>query len=92
MRGPEDPNLDDDEQPKWNIWIYDRETGLLNRIIDSDIAAEIGQDVAPRILPMAGFLLPPPGNGNRKPFYSTKVNRNFPRSMKISTKRRFRCM
>ncbi|TDJ34108.1 MAG: hypothetical protein E2O61_11205, partial [Gammaproteobacteria bacterium] len=51
MRAPEDPDLDDDEQPKWNIWIYNRDTTLLSRAISSDITAEIGQDVAPRFLP-----------------------------------------
>ncbi len=56
MRAPEDPNLDDDEQPKWNIWIYDRDTTLLSRAISSDITAEIGQDVAPRFLPDGRIL------------------------------------
>lgn len=51
MRAPEIPNVDDDEQPTWNIWLYDRETGLLDRVIESDITAEDGQDVAPRFLP-----------------------------------------
>jgi hypothetical protein len=51
MRAPEDPDLDEDEQPTWNIWLYDRETTTLRRVISSDIVAEDGQDVAPRILP-----------------------------------------
>ncbi len=51
MRAPEDPNLDDDEQPKWNLWLYDRGTGTVTRVISSDITAEDGQDVAPRFLP-----------------------------------------
>ncbi|MCZ6711245.1 MAG: hypothetical protein O7B25_12870 [Gammaproteobacteria bacterium] len=51
MRAPADPNLDDDEQPTWNIWIYDNIAGTADRVIDSDIAAEIGEDVAPRFLP-----------------------------------------
>ena len=51
MRAPEDPNLDDDEQPTWNIWVYDRETSVLSRAISSDIVAEDGQDVAPKFLP-----------------------------------------
>ena len=51
MRAPEDPNLDDDEQPTWNIWTYDRETSTIDRVIDSDITAEAGQDVAPAFLP-----------------------------------------
>lgn len=51
MRAPEDPMLADDEQPTWNIWLYDRDSGLVTRVIGSDITAELGQDVAPRFLP-----------------------------------------
>jgi hypothetical protein len=51
MRAPEDPDLDDDEQPTWNLWLYDRETGEVRRVMDSDISAEAGQDVAPAFLP-----------------------------------------
>ena len=51
MRAPEDPNLDDDEQPTWNIWLFERETGVVRRVITSDITAELGQDLAPRFLP-----------------------------------------
>jgi hypothetical protein len=51
MRAPEDPNLDEDEQPSWNIWVYDVDDDELRRVIASDIVAEVGQDVAPRFLP-----------------------------------------
>lgn len=51
MRGPFDPNLDDDEQPTWNIWEYEIETGTLRRVIESDITAEAGHDLFPRYLP-----------------------------------------
>lgn len=51
MRAPEDPDLDDDEQPTWNIWVYDVENQSLTRAINSDIVAEDGQDVAPKFLP-----------------------------------------
>lgn len=51
MRAPEDPDLDDDEQPTWNIWVYDVAAGLLSRAIASDIVAEDGDDVAPKFLP-----------------------------------------
>ncbi|MDA1077296.1 MAG: hypothetical protein O3A63_21495, partial [Proteobacteria bacterium] len=51
MRAPEIPNADEDEQPTWNIWIYDHTTQILERVISSDITAEDGQDVAPRFLP-----------------------------------------
>jgi len=51
MRAPEDPNLDEDEQPTWNIWLYDRETLEVRRVMSSDITAEQGEDVAPAFLP-----------------------------------------
>ena len=51
MRAPEDPDADEDEQPTWNIWTYDRETEALTRVIASDITAEAGQDISPRFLP-----------------------------------------
>jgi hypothetical protein len=51
MRAPEDPDLDDDEQPTWNLWLYDRPSGELSRVIGSDITAEDGDDIAPRFLP-----------------------------------------
>ncbi len=51
MRAPEDPNLDENEQPTWNIWLYDFERDELRRVIESDITAEQGQDIAPRFLP-----------------------------------------
>lgn len=51
MRAPEDPELDDDEQPTWNIWLFDREDDTLTRVIQSDLVAEDGDDIAPRFLP-----------------------------------------
>jgi len=51
MRGPFDENLDDDEQPTWNIWEYEVANDVLRRIIVSDITAEAGHDVAPYYLP-----------------------------------------
>lgn len=51
MRGPFDENLDEDEQPTWNIWEYDVENDVLRRVIASDITAEAGHDVAPHYLP-----------------------------------------
>lgn len=51
MRAPEDPDLDEDEQPTWNIWVYDRAADTLQRVISSDITAEDGDDIAPRFLP-----------------------------------------
>ncbi|WP_144391332.1 PD40 domain-containing protein [Pleionea sediminis] len=51
MRAPEDPNLDEEDQPKWNIWQYELETDTLTRVIASNIVAEDGHDVMPTYLP-----------------------------------------
>ncbi|MET1256038.1 hypothetical protein [Aliikangiella maris] len=51
MRAPEIEDLDEDEQPKWNIWEYDRSEQQLRRIMASDITAEAGDDVSPSYLP-----------------------------------------
>jgi len=51
MRAPMIPNADPDQQPTWNIWVYDFQTQTLHRVIQSDITAELGQDVAPHFLP-----------------------------------------
>lgn len=47
MRAPEIPNADEDEQPTWNIWEYNRNERSLKRVIASDIVAEDGQDISP---------------------------------------------
>jgi hypothetical protein len=53
MRGPIDLNLDidDEDQPTWNIWEYIFETQTLRRVIASDLTAEIGHDISPHYLP-----------------------------------------
>jgi Tol biopolymer transport system component len=53
MRGPVNLNrdLDDEDQPTWNIWEYVFDTGMLRRVIASDLTADIGHDVAPHYLP-----------------------------------------
>lgn len=56
LRAPEDPDLDDDEQPTWNIWEYRFATGALRRVISNDLVAEEGQDLAPRYLPDGRIL------------------------------------
>ncbi len=53
MRGPVDINLDldDEDQPTWNIWIYEIASGDLRRVISSDLTASLGHDLAPHFLP-----------------------------------------
>jgi hypothetical protein len=50
MRGPLDPDADDEDQPSWNIWEYDLDTGTLLRLITDTIKAEDGQDISPAYL------------------------------------------
>ncbi len=56
MRAPEDPDLDDEDQPTWNIWLYDRSIGTVTRVIASEIVAEDGEDIAPKFLPDGRIL------------------------------------
>ena len=53
MRSPVDLNLDldDENQPTWNIWEYEFATDLLRRVVASDLTAEIGHDIGPHYLP-----------------------------------------
>ncbi|MCK7597812.1 hypothetical protein M0G74_11075 [Microbulbifer sp. CAU 1566] len=51
MRAPDIEGLDDDEQPSWNIWLYDFAAAELKRAIQSDLIAEEGDDIAPAFLP-----------------------------------------
>lgn len=50
-RAPEIPDLDEDEQPTWNIWEYDFATGVASRVMISEVLAEQGQDRYPAYLP-----------------------------------------
>jgi len=51
MRAPEIEGADEEDQPKWNLWVYDFDTCSLDRVIDSNTTAEAGQDIAPVFLP-----------------------------------------
>jgi hypothetical protein len=52
MRGPVDAGLalDDENQPKWNIWEYVFATDTLRRLIVSDLTAQQGHDLSPHYL------------------------------------------
>jgi hypothetical protein len=58
MRGPVNPNLDldDENQPTWNIWQYFFETDELIRTIVPNLTAEIGHDIGPQYLPDGRLL------------------------------------
>ena len=58
MRGPVDPNLDldDPDQPTWNIWRYTFATDELTRLIGPDLTAESGHDIGPQYLPDGRIL------------------------------------
>lgn len=51
LLAPEIPGADPEDQPTWNIWLYDHPSKSLRRVIESDLVAEEGDDVAPRFLP-----------------------------------------
>jgi len=53
MRGPVDEglDLDDEDQPKWNIWEYELATDRLRRLIANDLTAQQGHDLSPHYLP-----------------------------------------
>ncbi|MCP4273414.1 MAG: hypothetical protein GY781_15910, partial [Gammaproteobacteria bacterium] len=51
LRAPELEDVDDDEQPSWNIWQYSLDDKELKRVISSDLIAEQGDDFAPAFLP-----------------------------------------
>lgn len=51
LRLPEIEGADPEDQPTWNLWEYEIATNTLRRVIESDIIAEDGQDIAPHYLP-----------------------------------------
>ncbi len=51
MRGPFDPNADEEDQPTWNLWQYDLVTDDFSRIISSETIAEAGHDREAQYLP-----------------------------------------
>ena len=52
MRMPFEMGVDvEDQVATWNIWQYTFETGLLERVIQSPLTAEIGHDIMPKYLP-----------------------------------------
>jgi hypothetical protein len=51
LRLPEIPGADPEDQPTWNLWEYEIAGGTLRRVIESDIIAKDGQDIAPHYLP-----------------------------------------
>jgi len=56
IRAPQIEGLDEEEQPRWNIWRYDLATETLSRIIVSDVTAEQGHDLMPTFLPDGRIL------------------------------------
>ncbi|MCW8845010.1 MAG: hypothetical protein OQK99_04165, partial [Gammaproteobacteria bacterium] len=65
LRGPMDPDANDEDQPTWNIWEYDVPAASMRRIFLDDITAEEGHDIAPIYLPDGRIL-----------FSSTRQNRS----------------
>lgn len=51
LRRPDLPNVNAANQPKWEIWEYNRVTDVLQRVIQSDVTAAEGHDFSPHYLP-----------------------------------------
>lgn len=51
IRAPELADVDDEEQPRWNIWHYKHVDKSLKRVITDDIIAEQGDDLMASFLP-----------------------------------------
>ncbi len=51
IRAPELTDVDDNEQPTWNIWRYQLSSKTLERVISSDFTAEQGDDLMASFLP-----------------------------------------
>ncbi|MFQ5643006.1 MAG: hypothetical protein ACE5FQ_04825 [Thiogranum sp.] len=51
LRLPDSENAAPEDQPTWNIWEYEIASNTLTRVIQSDLQAEDGQDIAPHYLP-----------------------------------------
>ena len=51
LRLPDIEGAAPEDQPTWNIWEYDIAADTLRRVIESDVNAEAGQDIAPHYLP-----------------------------------------
>jgi hypothetical protein len=51
MRGPLDPNADEEDQPKWNIWEYDSSNSSLQQVIADPVRADQDHDISPAYLP-----------------------------------------
>jgi len=56
LRLPDLPNTQPEDQPTWNIWLYDVASDSMSRVITSDITAKEGQDIAPQFLPDGRIL------------------------------------
>ena len=74
MRYPFDPNVDEEDLPTWNIWKYTFDGAVLERVIKSDLTAEIGHDIMPKYLP-----------DGRRPCCSTRASRASRPSMRTRT-------
>ncbi|HHJ12770.1 MAG TPA: hypothetical protein ENJ79_00100 [Gammaproteobacteria bacterium] len=51
LRLPDIEGAAPEDQPTWNLWEYEIATDTLSRVIESDLVAELGQDLAPHYLP-----------------------------------------
>lgn len=55
-RAPEIEGADDNEQPTWNIYIYDVATATVSPMLNSTVLSEAGHDIQPLMLPTGDIL------------------------------------
>ncbi|HVL00685.1 MAG TPA: hypothetical protein VM553_12775 [Dongiaceae bacterium] len=67
LRGPGDPEDDEEDLPSWNIWVYDIQMNSLRRVINDVNQDDKGHDI------MARFL---PGDSHRIIFASTRQQKS----------------
>jgi hypothetical protein len=94
MRFPIDLNLDidDENQPTWNIWEYVFDTATLRRIIASDLTAEIGHDIAPHYLPDGKIIFSSTRQLRSQAMLLDEANLRSWHLTKTTMNRRLRCM
>lgn len=55
-RAPEIQGADEEEQPTWNIYIYDVASRTVSPMLNSAVTAEAGHDIQPQMLPTGDIL------------------------------------
>ncbi|MEJ2142505.1 MAG: hypothetical protein P8Y24_09155 [Gammaproteobacteria bacterium] len=77
MRGPDIPNADPEDQPKWDIWEYEIATDTLSRVMPESVAQE-HQDVSPSYLPTGQIIFTSTRQQGNKGILGNEGKSEFP--------------